>query len=279
MCRSSRSLRSRLDVFGKSPGSVVALLFANLLLASPATSQIVTGRVVDKGDEPVVGVAIVLLDTLARAHREAVSNNAGNFLLVATVSGTYRLRASRGGAAVETRPIEVGEGEVVEVELKVDKEAVELEVLTVVERRRETRREKDLREFYERVETYGERHIGSTQIYTRKSLEEYDALSLAEFFRLYSRWSPYGSGCAPKAFVDGRPRALRNVSFLRVSNFEGIELYAGSGPTRSRFWDPAGCGVVLVWTDVLREGGGGLGIVEVLAITGAAALLGLFLFF
>ncbi len=79
--------------------------------------------------------------------------------------------------------------------------------------------------------------------------------------------------------MDGRPRALRNLSFLSLSNFEGIELYAGSGPTRGRFWDPDGCGVVLVWTSVVREGGGGLGLVEVLAITGAAALLGLVLFF
>lgn len=278
MCRGSRSLNSRVAIFGRPPGCVVALLSASLLCATPATSQIVTGRVVDASDEPVGGVAIVLLDTLAAEGREVVSNASGVFFLAARAPGTYRLRASHGEATVETRLIEIGEGEAVEVELKVDA-AQEAEPLEIVRRRRETRREKDVREFYERVEVYGERAVGSTQIYSRASLEQYDALSLAEFFTLYSRWTPYGSGCSPKAFVDGQPRALRNVNFLRISTFEGIELYSGSGPTRSRFWDPDGCGVVLVWTNMARESGGGLGIVEVLAITGAAALLGLFFIF
>jgi hypothetical protein len=63
---------------------------------------------------------------------------------------------------------------------------------------------------------------------------------------------------------------LRNMS---VSNIEGIELYAGSGPEDSRFWDPGGCGVVLVWTRVLPEGGGKLGLLEVLVLGGAAVVL------
>ncbi len=37
--------------------------------------------------------------------------------------------------------------------------------------------------------------------------------------------------------------------------------------------DPDGCGVVLVWTRPLPEGGGQLGLVELLALAGAAALL------
>lgn len=128
MYRRSRSLRPPPAVFGRLPRSTVALLFPFLLLATPSTSQIVTGRVVDASDEPVSDVTIVLLDMLAVAHREVVSTDAGEFFLVAAAPGTYRLQASRRAyATAETRPIEIGDGEVVEVELRVDVEVVELE--------------------------------------------------------------------------------------------------------------------------------------------------------
>ena len=60
---------------------------------------------------------------------------------------------------------------------------------------------------------------------------------------------------------------------MTVANIEGIELYPGVGPGQGRFWNPEGCGVVLVWTRVLPAGGRKLGLVEVLALVGAAALL------
>ncbi len=277
MCRGSLSLQSRPAVLGKPQASVVALPFAILLLATPAASQIVAGRVVDASDNAALdGVTITLVDTLAATHREVVSNAAGEFFIVVTAPGTYLLRASRlGYATTQTPPIEIGDGEVVEVEVRLDVEAVESEPLTVVVRRRETQRERDLREYYERVEQYGESQLGST-IYTREILEEWDALSLEEAFRFYIRWRPYGRGCDPKVFLDGQPRRgrfLEGFGFMSVSKVEGIELYAGGGPGRSRFSDPDGCGVVLVWTRLLPEGASQLGLIELLVLAGAAALL------
>ncbi|KPK79065.1 MAG: hypothetical protein AMS25_13880 [Gemmatimonas sp. SM23_52] len=278
MCRSSLPLHSPLAVFGKLQASIVALPFAILLLAAPATSQIVAGRVVDaSSNEPVGGVTITLVDTLAATHRAVVSNAAGDFIIAITAPGTYLLRASRlGYATTQTPAIEIGDGEVVEVEVRLDVEAIELEPLTVVVRRRETRRERDLREYYERVEHYGEPHLGSAQIYTRESLEEWDAFSLEDAFRFYLRWRPNGWSCDPKVFLDGQQLYgpfLEDLKFMSLSNLEGIELYAGGGPVQGRFWDPDGCGVVLLWTRPLPEGGSRLGLTELLALAGAAALL------
>ena len=266
-------------VLGKPQASVAALPLAILLLATPATSQIVAGRVVDSDKAPVDGVTIALIDTMAATQREVVSNAAGLFIIVINAPGTYRLQASRlGYATAQTPPIEIGDGEVVEVELRLDVEAVELEPLTVVVRRRENQRERDLRGYYERIARYGEPQVGLTQIYTRETLADWDALSFEDVFRDYLRWRwrTSGSDCDPKVFLDGRHmygQFLGDLRYMSISSIEGIELYAGTGPDRSRFWDPNGCGVILVWSRVLPEGGGGLGLIEVLALGGAAVLL------
>ena len=268
MCRGFLSLHSSPAVFGKPRASVVALPFAILLLATPANSQIVMGQIVDdSSNAPIDGVTITLVDTL-----DAIS--AGEFIIAITQPGTYMLRASRlGYATIETPPIAIGEGEVVEVEVRLAVEVVQLEPLTVVVRRRETQRERDLREYYGRVEQYGDPRLGSTQIYSRDYLQRWDAYSLADAFRHFILWRP---NCEPKVFLDGQLQQgpfLEDLKRQSVANFEGIELYAGGGPTQSRFWDPQGCGVVLVWTRALPGGGGQLGLIELLALAGAAALL------
>lgn len=190
--------------FGKT--QVCALLFGGLLFVTPASAQIVTGRVVDAADnEPVAGATVTLLDQLAAPQRAVVSNSAGNFIMSITSAGTYRLWAGRiGYATIESPAIEIGDGEVVEVEVRLAVEAVAMEPLTVVVRRPETQRERDLRGFYERTERYGESDIGPRQIYTRDKLAGWYAFSVEEVFRFYIRWTPYGSGCNPKVYLDGR---------------------------------------------------------------------------
>jgi hypothetical protein len=260
-----------LALAGKLQASVLALPFAFLLLAVPANAQIVAGRVIDAGnDEPLGGVTLTLLDALAETSRSFVSNDAGEFIIAITAPGNYVLRASRiGYATVETPPIEIGEGEVVEVEVRLDVEAVQLEPLTVVVRRPETQLERDLRGYFERAEAFGEPRLGATQIYTRESLQQWDAWSLEDLFRDFLHWRPR---CTPKLFLDGR-RSSEDLSMMSVFLIEGIELYAGSGPKNSRFWDPQGCGVILVWRRVLPEREGGLSLVEVLALAGAGVAL------
>jgi hypothetical protein len=257
--------------FGRLQAPVLALPLAILLLAVPATAQIVTGRVIDaSNDEPLGGVTLTLLDARSETYRSFVSNDGGAFLITIAAPGTYLLRASRiGYATVESPPFGIGEGEVIEVEVLLDVEAVQLEPLTVVVRRPETQLERDLRGYFERAEAFGEPRLGATQIYTRESLQQWDAWSLEDLFRDFVRWRPR---CTPKVFVDGRRRS-DDLSMMSVFLIEGIELYAGSGPKSSRFWDPQGCGVILVWRRVLPETEGGLSLVEVLALAGAGVAL------
>ncbi|NIR43481.1 MAG: carboxypeptidase-like regulatory domain-containing protein, partial [Gemmatimonadetes bacterium] len=246
-------------------------------LATSATPQIVAGRAVDASTgAPIDGVVITLLDTLDATHAVAVSNMAGEFLIVVPAPGTYALRATRlGYATARTRPIGIGEAEVVEVELWLDVQALELEPLTVVVRRRENLRERDLREYHERIELYGRRHIGSTRIFAREDLEGRDAWTVEDALENLSPWwRRFGRACAPRVFLDGRPASGGLLDpFMSLSNIEGIEFYTGFGPTSTRFWDPYGCGVVLVWTRPTLADARPLGLKKLLGAAGAAALV------
>jgi hypothetical protein len=228
--------------------SALAAALAIPSLVTPATPQIIVGRAVDATSGAPVGVVeIVLLDTLDARHATVVSNLVGEFFIMVPSPGTYLLRASRlGHATARTGPIEIGEDEAVEVELRLDVRPLELEPLTVVVRRRESLRERDLREFYERIERYGRRYTGPIRILAREDLEEWKAFTLntvLEFNAPY--WHSFGEECAPKVFVDGSTDRVLH-GYASVSHVEGIEFYRRYGPMGTRFRDPDGCGVVLI---------------------------------
>jgi hypothetical protein len=224
------------------------------LLATPATPQVIVGRTVDANTgEPVYGVEITLADTLDARLATVVSTMDGEFFIMVPSPGTYLLQASRlGYATVQARPMEIGDEEAVEVEVRLDVLPVELEPLTVVVRRRESLRERDLRQYYERIERYGRRQTGPIRIFARQDLEQWQALSLRTFLEYNAPyWYSFGRECYPKVFVDGRP-GLRHPH-RSVLNIEGIEFYRRYGPVSTRFLDPSLCGVVLVWTKPVRE--------------------------
>jgi hypothetical protein len=234
--------------------STLAAGLAVPLLATSATPQVIAGRTVDANTgEPVYGVEIVLVDTLDARLATVVSSMDGEFFIMVPSPGTYLLRANRlGYATVEARPMEIGDDEAVEVEVQLHVLPVELEPLTVVVRRRESLRERDLRGYYERIERYGRRHTGPIRIFTRRDLEQWYSSTLntvLEYNAPY--WYSFGQECSPKVFVDGRP-GLRHPH-RSVLGIEGIEFYRRYGPVSTRFWDPGLCGVVLVWTRPVRE--------------------------
>lgn len=247
-------------------------VLAIILLATPATPQIVAGRAVDATTgAPIDGVLIALLDTLDVTHASVVSNSAGEFIIMVPSAGTYMLRASRlGYATARTRPIEIGEGEAVELELRLDVRAVELEPLTVVVRRRENLYERDLREYHERIERNRRLHEG--RIFAREDLQGLDAWTVRSAIgRLSPPFYSFGETCAPKVFLDGRPMSVGEDRYMSLSNIEGLEFYRGFGPAGTRFVDPDHCGVILVWTRPLTEGRP-FGLTKLLA-AGAAVLL------
>jgi hypothetical protein len=231
--------------------------FAILLLATPATPQAITGRAVDANTgTPVEGVAIALLDSLGTTRGSVLSDSAGEFSIAVPAPGAYALWVNRiGYQTVQTRPIDIWGAETVEVEILLDVRAVELDPLTVVGRRRENLRQRDLREYRERVEYYGEPHLGSIKLFTREYLEGWGAFTVEDMLRFYpTLFRRSGRNCLPRVYIDGRLRTGRWVDILeelmelRIYEIEGIEFYSGFGPTNSRFVDPNGCGVALVWT-------------------------------
>ncbi len=68
-----------------------------LLCAQIAGAQSVQGVVVARGENPVSGVVVLLLDTSATIAARALSNAGGAFHLVAPKAGTYRIRTLRIG--------------------------------------------------------------------------------------------------------------------------------------------------------------------------------------
>jgi hypothetical protein len=235
-------------------GSTALAVF---LLATPATAQVITGRILDANNRaPIEAAAIALFDTLGATRGSTMSDSAGEFTVAAPAPGTYVLWVTRIGYQIaQTRPIEVRSGEMVEVELLLDVRAVELDPLTVVGRRRENLRERDLREFGERVEYYGESHLGSTKLFTREFLVGWEAFTVADLLRFYpGLFRSAGRSCVPRVYMDGRvmmgrwPDIMEELRYLAIYDIEGIEFYSGFGPTNSRFVDPNGCGVALVWT-------------------------------
>jgi hypothetical protein len=240
--RSRRSTQLRV----RPPGAVGLLLLALLLCPRPTTAQMVVGRVVDRSSgESLDAVELSLVDSIGRRHGPVLTDASGRFIISLPGNGTYLLHASRlGYDSIAGAKIVVDSSEAVTVEVRMTVQPVELPPLVVVGRAKSLR-QRDLHEYFQRIEPFRAAHIG--KIYTRKDLEPMDLWSYAEFMR---REAPHivtpGRGCKPLVFWDGS--RVEPEDLLPISELEGIEFYRGFGPAQLRFHNPDGCGVVLVWT-------------------------------
>lgn len=246
---------------------MAALLFVPVGVAG----QLVSGQTVDASDSTgISGVEVQLLDSLGTPVRVGVSDEAGIFLLPVP-PGVYTLRATRlGYASVQRAGVEVHGSERVTVEVRMSVRPVELDSVVVVGRVSNLR-QRDLNEYFARAARDDTVDIGV--IYQRKDLEPMDTWRFQDFMRREAPpiASP-GRGCRPRVFWDGTERPVDPL--LSVSSFEGVEFYRGFGPPGSRFVNPDGCGVMLVWTRPLttdpRAHGMGMGrflVAGALAVT------------
>jgi len=222
------------------------------LAAAPAAAQMVTGTTLDAGTgAPVPDVEVALLDTTGTVQQTVVSDDAGHFTLVTADSGVYTLRGTRlGYAAAHSETVKLGFGETLQVELSMSVQPVALEPLKVVARERSLR-QRDLNQYYRRAEENKTKHMG--WIFTRKDLEAYDAWKYETFMR---REAPVAfSHCQATMYWDGRPIQPDEMDgLMSVSNIEGIEFYRDFGPPDTRFADPNGCGLILIWTRPMNNG-------------------------
>src|SRR5580765_3553770 len=67
------------------------------LLATIVAGQTIRGVVVDQGDTPLAGVVMQLVDSASNVAGRTLSNERGEFRIVAARAGTYRVRTMRIG--------------------------------------------------------------------------------------------------------------------------------------------------------------------------------------
>jgi hypothetical protein len=89
--RSSRLAESTMNM------KLVAAVALLPLLTARAACQTIRGVVVDRGNAPVPGVVVQLLDSTSSIVARALSNDRGEFLVTAARAGTYRMRTLRIG--------------------------------------------------------------------------------------------------------------------------------------------------------------------------------------
>ena len=224
----------------------LAVLAALPVLAGAATAeaQIVTGWVRDAAtDSVVVGAEVVLLDSAGTPLRMSLTAEDGRFLLLAPLPGRYGVRASAlGYAEMVADTVSVDDSESVFVELWLATRPVALPPLHVVARDRGLR-QRWLRDHYRRMERRADEH--GWMMFPRVELARWDGWTFESFIRSFT--PPIGRpGCAPAVYWDGWQRSPD--AELPVSGIEGIEFHRGYGPIDTPFSNPAGCGVILVWT-------------------------------
>ena len=112
-----------------------ALLFA--ALATPAFAQSLSGRITTRGQAPIRGGLVELLDSTGRMTATAATDSTGAYRLRAPGPGVYRLWAGQiGFQAARSAPLELRAGERREVSLAIFPRVVTLEGVTATGRPR-----------------------------------------------------------------------------------------------------------------------------------------------
>ena len=267
---------------GSSAAASVLLLAASLLLfPGSGAAQSIAGRVLladhpaaqewlaqppDSSAQPpdssapapdslgVADVELRVTDLRGTVLARAQSDHRGAFRLPLPGPGTFRLVARRIGLTPLERTLDVGDEEVTEVELWMAEEAIPLEPLVVVARRRI--REGTLDEFYDRMAHM--KQAGRGWFMTREEIEASphanSTFLLHQSPHVYlrpgdgSRHSVLmrrgGRLCTPALYIDGMP-----ASFDRLPNMidmEGIEVYRARWEHVPGYWN-GDCGTIFIW--------------------------------
>ncbi|HSJ14998.1 MAG TPA: carboxypeptidase regulatory-like domain-containing protein [Longimicrobiales bacterium] len=238
------------------------LLSAALLTPAGLPAQRVSGRVVDEAAAPLPDVAIQLQGRPGAQPLSTVTDSAGGFLLLLPGPGTYQLTASRlGYRMVGPSSVQVGAGEEVGLLVRMAVDAVALEPVEVVLRRRVGTMTDQI---YERIAQLRARGVG--RALTRADIERTAPQSVGRAISNMSGriravespqltvntvWVRGAPTCAPAMFIDGfrvNHRPMNVNMLIDPRQVEAVELYIGSAQAPVGFTDPQGCGSVLIWS-------------------------------
>jgi hypothetical protein len=235
--------------------STVLSVFLFLLAAGPLEGQSILGRILVAGNTlGVDGVSVTVLDQGGSPLFQVQSDSTGLFRISLEAPGSYGLSLTRLGFRSFQVEVEVGDREMVEVELRMAEEAIPLDPL-VVTARREIRLG-TLDEFYDRMERNKRRGVG--QFITR---EEVDATPVASTAHLLARvpgvymqpagntgWAirmrERGDYCTPTYYLDGLETSWDRLPHME--DIEGVEIYRTRFEQVDGYW-PSTCGIVFMW--------------------------------
>jgi hypothetical protein len=243
-----------------------AALLALIVLALGAPSaaghaQLIRGRVVDATTlRPIGEVDVILSDSSGGQRRRVLADSVGQFRLLLPGPGSYGLRAEHlGYQTTVISGLRAASAEEIELELRMGIEAIPIEPLFVIARRRE--RLGRLSEYYDRRDF--NQKLGLGRFVTREDIERRMAMETADLLRTVpgvrvlgqSRAvviGRQGGACTPAVFVDGMQmnRGTRaNVNeYVTPEMIEGIEIYRGAAESPAQYQDRGGCGTILIWT-------------------------------
>ena len=211
---------------------------------------------------------------------QGMSDSTGAFVGPRLVPSLYQIRAGALGYQSATHMVPLSGYGSVDLEIDLSPDALELEPLVVVTRRRSAL---ELNGFYDRRERGFGHSMNRAEIEARRAMLVTDLVRSIPGVSVTPGYMGRGgilrmrNGCVPDVILDGvrMTSPVRLDDILHVSDLEGIEVYSGS--TSPMQYSHSSCGTVLAWT---REPGSRGGSPWSWKRAGAAAgflLLGFFL--
>ena len=243
------------------------LALASLVLARPVVAQAVRGRVVD-GE---TGAGVPEVEVVLRRGRTAVdrtlTDSLGLFRVLGRVEADYRVEASHLAYEAASTELHVGAEEMVVVDLRLARDVVELEPMTVTARARDPRHDATYEGLYARRSDFprvgGRRAVLYTDLEMRGSRVS-DVLGRMNprfrrrsYVEIGAGFKDERRGCSV-VYYNGRLVGTRLLAEILIGDtsageLEGIEYYDGSiyAPEVFRDEPPYAwgyrCSVVVLW--------------------------------
>jgi hypothetical protein len=212
----------------------------------------IVGHVTDQRTHSPIGLArAVLLGT----RHDTTADSTGRFVHQDLSAGTYLLQVRALGYSISTSPVQVGGGEV--LDLNVELTPVDFTLDTVAVVGRASFMEQRLREFEQR------RAEGRGVYFSEADIQRQNAAYLSDLLRTVpgirticnsvrcgvTMTRAARGACRPDYIVDGLSATNSTTGDLLTQGLVGVEVYRSLSETPAQFLKAgATCGVIVIWT-------------------------------
>lgn len=208
----------------------------------------VTGAVHGPTGEPVAAARITVRGT----GLETTSDAAGRFSISGLPAGTFSVEARSLGMAPASANVDLSPTKPAVVYIELSKQAQELPEVVVKGRDNRTRR--DLLEFIQRKQSGIGRFLTPSDTPLRHAMSLVDVFRMSPGMRVMSS-GPFNHvvvmhGCRANIYLDGTRMSsvTQTIDDIPPNQIAGIEIYDTNLGVPVRFFQPEGCGVILIWT-------------------------------